>query len=149
MLWFHAKPSEGFSLLRDSLYWLHRYTSHPLAKYQYFCIRQKGHLIGIAVTRLFSSKANNQTVSIVEWMVDQSSSLGLLLLGILDFYKKAAVNYYYLWVEQSGKDSTLAMKNLFLLKRNAPIIFANTTLFQQLNNAEPTMNFYLGSADAI
>ena len=68
---------------------------------------------------------------------------------ILDFYKNSGVDFYYLWAQESSKEAIAALKNLFILKRNAPIIIANTKDAQFMRSSSKDINFYLGSSDAI
>lgn len=148
-LWGITKPNGGFSLIRDAQYWQHRYSEHPLANYTFFSARHDGKLVGVYVTRQFASGENKSSLSIVEWMVIDSYSFGHALAYMLDFHKYSKVDFYYLWAQESSKEAKNALKNLFLLKRMAPIILANTKLAQKVNSFTKNIRFYLGSSDAI
>ena len=148
-LWTRTKPRRGFSLVRDAAYWKHRYVEHPLASYSFFSVRKNGCLIGLSVTRLFSSEKDKSSISVVEWMTDNDVKFEYALSLILDFYKNSGVDFYYLWAQESSKEAIAALKNLFILKRNAPIIIANTKDAQFMRSSSKDINFYLGSSDAI
>ena len=148
-LWARTKPSKGFSLVRDAAYWKHRYVEHPLASYSFFSVRKNGCLVGLYVTRLFSSGKDKSSISVVEWMSGNDVKFECGLSLILDFYKNAGVHFFHLWAQEPSKDARAAVKSLFILKRNAPIIVANTKGARFMTSLSKDINFFLGSSDAI
>jgi hypothetical protein len=148
-LWLRIKPEFGFSLVRDALYWKHRYSDHPHAKYQFINFRRNGELVAVVVTRKFSSRADNSSVAVVEWMNEDGFQFGYILAVVMDLYKTSKVNYIYTWLQSSTKNSRIATRNLFAFKKQAPIIFADNSISRKLLASEKEVNFFLGSSDAI
>jgi len=148
-LWFNSKKKFAFSLVRDAIYWRHRYQDHPLAKYEYFCARDNGVLVGIYITRRFSSSQNKSSISVVEWMAGDEVKFGYALTTILNHYKRSRVDFFHLWAQDSSKEAKAAAKTLFLLKRVAPIIIANTKQARDIKATSYMISFFLGSSDAI
>jgi hypothetical protein len=78
-LWTRVKPDAGFSLIRYSAYWIHRYLDHPLAKYSTFSIRRRDVLVGLATIRLASITLGKPVLSLVEWMLEDNIPFDFLL----------------------------------------------------------------------
>jgi len=148
-LWIKNKKKFAFSLVRDAEYWQHRYKDHPLAKYEYFSARDNGDLVGIYITRKFSSSHNKSSISVVEWMAGDEVNFGHALATIINYYKNSRVDFFHLWAQESSKEAKAAAKTLFLLKRVAPIIIANTKKARDIKSASYMISFFLGSSDAI
>lgn len=148
-LWLNNIPNEGFSLIRDYSYWKYRFIDHPISNYQFFSFYQNKELVAIAVARKYSSRENNHSVAIVEWMHNRNFKFGHILCAVLDFYKKAEVNYFYTWLQAGGENSKIAQMNLFLVNKSAPIIFADNTSSKDLKDNKKNLSFFLGSSDAI
>ena len=148
-LWLSVRPSKGFSLVRDFLYWKHRYADHPHSKYQFISFYSDKDLIALAVTRKSISRLNNSAIAIVEWMNEDSFRFGQILASTLNLYKNSNVNYFYVWLQSLSHNASIANRNFFFLKKQAPIIFADNLISRDLLENEKDMIFFLGSSDAI
>ena len=148
-LWLGIKPEFGFSLVRDAIYWKHRYTDHPHSKYHFINFHRNGKLVAVVVTRKFVSRLDNSTVAVVEWMNEDGFQFGHILASVMNFYKTSNVNYFYTWLQSSANNSRIAMRSLFMLKKQAPIIFADNSITRKIVAGEKEVNFFLGSSDAI
>ena len=116
-LWLRIKPELGFSLVRDSLYWKHRYSDRPHIKYQFIKFHRNGELVAVAVTRKIVNNSDNVSVAIVEWMNEDGFKFGHILAVVMNLYKTSKVSYFYTWLQSSSKNSRIAMKNLFLIRK--------------------------------
>ena len=148
-LWIRLKPVKGFSLIRDAAYWRHRYLEHPIAKYTFFIIREKGHLVGVIVTRLFSVGGGKRVVSIAEWMNDEHIPFGYVLSTVMNYYRKSGVEVFNLWAERSARESIAAARSLFFSRGRVPIILADTPQARMLQTMAANSKFYLGSSDNV
>jgi len=148
-LWLRIKPELGFSLVRDSLYWKHRYSDRPHIKYQFIKFHRNGELVAVAVTRKIVNNSDNVSVAIVEWMNEDGFKFGHILAVVMNLYKTSKVSYFYTWLQSSSKNSRIAMKNLFLIRKKQPIIFSGNTISKNLIDSEKELNIFLGSSDAV
>lgn len=148
-LWLHLKPACGFSLIRDASYWRHRYLEHPIAKYNYFSIREKNSLVGIVVTRLHMIEDNKCYVSITEWMIKEHIQFGYILSMILEYYRNSGVDVFNYWADKSSEEARAAGKNLFVTRGKKPIIVADSPDGQLLLSMSSGIQFYIGSSDAV
>jgi len=148
-LWQSIRPKSGFSLVRDYLYWSHRYLNHPIASYRFFTIYKNGVLIAMATTRIFTTRKNNKSIAIVEWMTQENKIITYMLLNILKYFKKENANYYYYWSDKNCENAPFPKSNLFFIKDKVPIIFSGTREAKLLDKKGLLMSFYLGSSDAI
>lgn len=147
-LWARVKRDIGFSLVRDSAYWRHRYLDHPLAHYSIFSIRRHGVLIGIAAARLASITPEQPVLYLVEWMLEDDVPFGFLLSQILNAYKHKEVDSFKFWAKDKGKEAKASQYGLFAKRGRIPIIFANTEIGLEINAMKETFQFSLGSTDA-
>jgi len=149
-LWDDIKPQSGFSLIRDYSYWMHRYVKHPDMEYKFFEVRIRKQLAAIVVTRYFKVSNNKNAVAIVEWMMEDSKYFKLMLSNIVNYYKRSQIDYFYLWAEELGEYAKAAKNVLFVFKKKAPIIIANTeTAASDLIINSQSLSFFLGSSDAV
>ena len=148
-LWLRNKPIVGFSLVRDSSYWRHRYLEHPIAKYTFFSIVNNGVFSGVVVTRLHYTDSGKCYVSIMEWLVDEDTSFDFILTHILWHYRKSGVEMFNLWAEGLSKEARASKRGLFLSRERKPIIISNSESGKQLLDMSSDIKFYLGSSDAV
>jgi hypothetical protein len=148
-LWIRLKPVNGFSLIRDASYWRHRYMDHPIAKYNFFVIREGGQLVGVVVTRLFLAGGGKRVVAIAEWMNDERIPFGYVLSEVLNYYRDSGVESFNLWAGRSTQESRAASRSLFFSRRRVPIIFADTPQARSLQTMAANIKFYLGSSDNV
>ncbi len=148
-LWIRLKPVKGFSLIRDASYWRHRYLEHPIARYTFFNIRERGHLVGIIVARLFLVGGGKRVVSIAEWMNDESIPFSYILSEVINIFRDCGVEGFNLWAATSSKESRAATRSLFFSKGRVPIIFADTPQARLLQSMSANFKFYLGSSDNV
>ena len=147
-LWIRLRPVKGFSLIRDASYWRHRYLEHPIAQYTFFNIRERGHLVGIIVARLFLAGGGKRVVSIAEWMVDGQIPFGYVLSEILNYYKDSGVDIFNLWAERPIQKKAVA-RSLFLSSGGVHVILADTPVARSLQTTAAINSFYLGSSDNV
>jgi len=147
-LWIRLKPVKGFSLIRDASYWRHRYLEHPIAQYNFFNIRERGHLVGIIVARLFLASGGKRVVSIAEWMNDEHIPFGYVLSVVMNYYRDSGVEVFNLWAERPIQKRALA-RSLFLSRVGVHIILADTPDARSLQTKAAINNFYLGSSDNV
>jgi hypothetical protein len=147
-LWVRVKPDTGFSLVRDSAYWVHRYIDHPLAKYSIFSIRRHGFLVGIAAIRLASITNRKPVLSIVEWMLEDNIPFDFLLSQIIDACKHWEIDSFNFWAESNGKEAKASRYSLFVKRGRIPIIFAKTPVGNEICTMKNAFHFNLGSTDA-
>jgi len=149
LLWLRNKPTAGFSLIRDSLYWRHRYLENPIAQYTFFSIMNNGTFSGVVVARLHYIGNGKCYVSIAEWMIDEDISFDYVLANILWHYRKSPVEMFNLWADGSSKEARASMRSLFVSRGRKPIIIYNSDTAQQLQSMSSDIKFYLGSSDAV
>lgn len=149
-LWARIRPSKGFSLVRDFIYWRHRYLDHPLAKYNFCCIYRKGSLVGMAVVRLTMTTGEIPILFIVEWMLEDDVPFNYLLTNILQACKAWKIDAFKFWANGSGREGGLAWKNLFLKRSRVPIILFDSIAGRSLEKmSSDSFCFHMGSTDAI
>lgn len=149
LLWNKVRPTSGFALVRDAVYWRHRYLQQPLAKYDFHCLHERDKLIGIMVTRRVSVGQGRSVLYVMEWMFDgKDTLLRRALAEIVAKYRHLDVDAFSLWARESGEDAREVKRSLFFSKAgsNSPIILADTTAARRLKN---NFQFYLGSSDAV
>lgn len=147
-LWSRLKPVKGFSFIRDAAYWRHRYLENPIAQYTFFILREKGHLVGVIVTRLFSV-AGKRVVSIAEWMNDRHIPFGYAISVVINYYKDTGVEVFNLWAEGASLESKAAARSLFFSKHRVPIILADTPQARSLKSMVDNIKFYIGNSDNV
>jgi hypothetical protein len=148
-LWTRLKPGKGFSLVRDASYWRYRYMIHPIAKYNFFAIQEKGHLIGVAVTRLYSGAGGKRIVAVAEWMIEERIPFGYVLSMIMNHYRDSDAAMFILWAGKFIREGRAAVRCLFFPRRRVPIIIADTPHGRLLHDMSDNIKFYLGSSDNI
>jgi hypothetical protein len=148
-LWIRLKSVKGISLIRDASYWRHRYMDNPIAKYDFFVIRERGQLIGIVVTRFFLVGGGKRVVAIAEWMNDECIPFGYVLSEVLNHYRDSGVEVFNLWAARSTQESSAAARSLFFSIRRVPIILADTPQGRLLQGKAANFKFYLGSSDNV
>ncbi len=147
-LWARVKPNAGFSLVRDSAYWIHRYLDHPLAKYSVFSIRRRGVLVGVAAIRLASITPGKPVLSLVEWMLEDDIPFNFLLSQILDACKHWEFDAINFWAESNSQEAKASRFSLFAKRGRIPIIFAKTPICHEVCTMKNAFHFNLGSTDA-
>jgi hypothetical protein len=147
-LWIRLKPVKGFSLIRDASYWRHRYLEQPIAQYTFFNIRERGHLVGIIVARLFLASGGKRVVSIAEWMNDEDIPFGYVLSVVMNYYRDSGVEVFNLWAERPIQKRAVA-RSLFFSRVGVHIILADTPDARSLQTKATINNFYLGSSDNV
>lgn len=147
-LWKRVLPAKGFSLIRDAVYWQHRYNMQPLAEYRLFSIWDADILRGVIVARLYSGPDGKRVVSILEWMCDESVRFEYILAEVINSYDLSTVDVFNMWVDKDCNDAKSALKCLFLYRHDNPIIISDTLEGRSLEKALPDFKFYLGTADA-
>lgn len=148
-LWNRVKPTHGFSLVRDSAYWRHRYLDHPFAQYSFFSIRQRGKLAGIVVARFAVIADCKCVVYLAEWMLEDIVGFGYVLSSIMAHYRHTDVQTFNFWARHDSDEAQAAAKALFFYRNRVPIIFADSSRSRSLLDSVSEMKFYLGSADAV
>jgi len=148
-LWKKLKPQKGFSLVRDALYWRHRYFEHPLVKYIFFKIIKNEKVIGVVVTRMHYIGTNKKVVSISEWMLNEKINFGYVLSNIVFYFKRDDIDVFNLWLSASDSEAKKTGINYFFSKRRIPIILSNTSQSKKIENISSHIDFYLGCSDAI
>ena len=148
-LWDRLKPEIGFSLVRDSTYWLYRYTNHPLAEYSFVSLYENNILVGIVVTRLYSISDGKKIVSIAEWMCESRVGFGSILIEIVNYFRDFDIYYFNFWTGISSKEAKAARRNMFFSRKRIPIIFSDTEQVRSLFTKEFEMKIYLGSTDNV
>ena len=148
-LWDRLKPAIGFSLVRDSTYWLYRYTNHPLAKYSFVSLYENNILVGIVVTRLYSIGDGKNIVSIAEWMCESRVEFGSILIEVVNYYRDFDIYYFNFWTDKSSQEAKSARRNMFFSSKRIPIIFSDTEQVRSLFTKEFEMKIYLGSTDNV
>lgn len=148
-LWSRVKPAHGFSLVRDSAYWRHRYFGHPFAQYSFFGIRQHGELVGIVVTRFAVVADRKCVVYLAEWMLEDMVGFGYVLSSVMAHYRDTDVQTFNFWAQRGSCEARAAAKALFFYRNRVPIIFADFPQARTLLDTASEMKFYLGSADAV
>lgn len=148
-LWIRLKPDKGFSLIRDATYWAHRYLAHPIAKYSFISIREKGYLVGVIVTRVFLVGGGKRVVAIAEWMNHKHVPFGYVLSEVLKYYRDSGVEVFNLWAGRSTQESKAATRSLFLARGRVTIIFADTPQARLVQSMSANSKFYIGSTDNV
>ncbi len=148
-LWIQVKPTRGFSLVRDALYWRHRYLENPIAQYDFFSIRRQGKLVGIVVTRFAVATDSKRVVYLAEWMLEEQVEFGYVLSFIMAHYRHTEVQVFNFWARRGSREARAAAKALFFSRHRIPIILADTPQARSLQDAVTCMKFYLGSSDAV
>jgi len=148
ILWKTIQPETGFSLVRDYEYWLHRYISHPLAKYRFINLRKNGSLVALVVVRELICSQGRRVASIVEWMSCKQISIGYLLSETLSHIYKRETDYYYYYSSATDSMSLLSRGNFFFYNKEAPIIFLKNSLSEEICKNNKSFEFHLGSSDA-
>lgn len=148
-LWLRLKSPHGFCLVRDASYWRHRYIEHPLAKYEFLCIRDRNRLVGVVVTRFSSIADGRRVVAIAEWMNQENVPFGYVLSAILERYNASGAEVFNFWAQESSEEARAAVWSLFGSRHRTPIIFADTPQARSVRTTAKSMKFYLGSSDAV
>ena len=148
-LWNQVKPTNGFSLIRDAAYWVHRYIKHPLASYSIYSIYKDNELVGLVVTREIKTITGKLIVYIVEWLInDLIVPLEYLLYNLINIYKNGEIEALIFYGNGSLQKVNSLFKYGFLKDKKIPIIFANTPDAQLVKTFKKEFQFHIGSSDA-
>lgn len=148
-LWSRTKPVAGFSLVRNAAYWRHRYLTHPLAEYGFFCVRKNGELISLTVVRLVSLGGGRRVCSIVEWMSEEQVAFGYLLSQLVHACRNWEIDLFTFWTKAGGAEARAARFSLFSRRARVPVILANTSRGQAISGSTDKFQFFMGSTDAV
>ncbi|MBF0119178.1 MAG: hypothetical protein HQK79_10120 [Desulfobacterales bacterium] len=148
-LWIRLKPINGFSLVRDSSYWNHRYLGNPIAKYSFFIIREKKHIAGVVVTRFFLAGEGRRSVYIAEWMKDDKIPMYYLLSEVVNYYRDFDVEVFNFWCDKYVRARGYFSRNMFFFRQRVPIIIADTSFGRLTQNMDGNINFYRGTSDTV
>jgi len=149
-LWYSTRPQEGFSLVRDSRYWRHRYRDNPLCQYTLKSFRKNGALVGVVAMRETSQPGENKRVlSLIEWMAQPPLSFShLALLAFQDKVEGSeppdVINF---WAsrEMTGRDA----KRLFFSRRTHIPVILGPNSFGHTAASLSRFSFHIGSSDAL
>jgi hypothetical protein len=148
-LWDEVRPTIGFSLVRDSKYWVHRYKQYPLGIYSFFRVYDKERLVAFVVTRKATTNTGKKIVYIVEWMINESDLFEYIVYHIIDIYRKDEIDAFSFYASGSLFKGRYSIKYGFVKRNRVPIIFANTEEAQLLKKLNNDFHFYIGNTDAI
>jgi hypothetical protein len=148
-LWDRVKPVSGFSLIRDGVYWRHRYIEHPIAKYSFLTIREYTRLVGLIVVRYTMIEGGRRVAYLAEWMAESKINFGYLLNTTMAHYECSDVERFNFWASECGSESKAAACNLFFSRHRVPVIFADTPQARSVLRDPSKFYFFLGSGDAV
>lgn len=148
-LWTHTQPTKGFSLIRDSVYWRHRYEQNPLVLYTVFTFRLRGKLLGMMVCRVTEQESGKRVVSLVDWMAAHSLKMKTMVMLIADrIFEKHRPSVINLWLRDGSRAVNDLRWLLFLRRTKIPVIFGPTELSGNFKHIE-CFDFTIGSSDAM
>jgi len=149
ILWETEKPHIGLSLIRDSLYWRHRYLKHPINNYKIISIRINNSLCGIIALRIIRDEYGFGTVMISEWLVKKEISFRVLLKSLIRFFDDNKIKKYNFWVQFSIKSFFYSIINGFVPTSRIPIIFFQSRNFVKIRKDIKDFKFFMGSSDNV
>jgi hypothetical protein len=148
-LWNQVKPTNGFSLIRDSLYWNYRYFTYPADKYRTYTIQSSGKTCGIIITCIQKIAENTYRCCLVEWMLAPGISLQQILSEIIFCLRNEPIDHFVSYCNLESDDAKSFRKNLFKINAAIRITFCATGLVNAESFREKPFVFYMGNTDAI
>lgn len=147
--WKRVKPARGFSLVRDSRYWRHRYQEHPIVNYSFLCIWENEILVGLVVTRVATVGDGKRVAYLAEWLITERVDFSWILTTVIDYHRDSGIEMFNFWASSFSRPAKVARRNLFFSKHAIPIILANTDQARKVRSQPAAIQFYLGSTDAV
>ena len=148
-LWNDLKPKKGFSLVRDSKYWVYRYLNHPLYDYKILAIREENILKGIVALKIQKQENNDNIIIISEWMLCKNINFGIFLKLLFNHFKKIKIQKFNLWLRLFSKEFYYAITNGLFPSMRIPIIFFNSDEISNVKNNTKDMSFFIGNTDNV
>lgn len=148
-LWARNKPTSGFAIVRDAAYWEHRYLRHPIARYRFLTVRDRGSdlLRGIVVSRKLVADNGKAYGAVVEWMLDPSVGLAGPVSETVRSFRSDDIDLFYSYVTDRSEAARVFQRCLFIPRSPVRVIFAGTEEARGLNAEPDKFLFYLGSTD--
>lgn len=148
-LWVRVRPSKGFSLVRDFLYWNYRYFTHPERKYTTYTIRSAGLICGIVSICIHKVAFNTYRCYFVEWMIAPGHSLAQIISEIIFHLRNEPIDYFATYCDLTMTEADDFRMNFFEKGSKVSITFFSTDLLQPHTLINKPFRFYLGSTDAL
>jgi len=150
-LWQKLRFQMPIGLVRDAVYFKHRFAINPMAKYRFWSVYRADELCGLFVTRTVTHADRLASHHLVEWLIDP------LIKGVFRFMASEAVQElgnsktksYSCWTE-SDWGVQQGLKPLgFLARGKVPIIFHKDQQNQKLDESGTKFHFTLATSDNI
>ena len=150
-LWDRLKGQREFSLVRDRLYFQHRFFDHPLANYVVHTASRDGRIHGVMVTRVMKTGLGKRYCGIADWLVDASHArlFPLLLAHVIRAHDREPLDGFQLWCAPQGGERLMLHRLGFIRVGEAPIIFFQNAEGHDVLHTCPSLDFTLASSDNI
>jgi len=151
-LWETCKHEKEFSLVRDRLYFQHRFVDNPLVEYNIYECRKDGVLCGAMVTRICSLSREKKYCYIADWLFDESREFIfpiMLAHAIHDNYLKD-IHAFVVWAgETMAHISDFCKFGFFSTSTRIPIIFYLSNKGKKIIETQSCLDFTIASSDNI
>lgn len=148
-LWEITKPGSGFALVRDFLYWKHRYINHPLAKYIFFTVRSDNKVCGIIPVCIQKVAQDTYVCYLLEWMIAPGFYFDQILAEIIFQLKGEPISYFVTYCNPGAEDGLAFKRNFFKSGSKVNITFYNNSLINAESLHNIPFQFFMGSTDAV
>jgi hypothetical protein len=150
-LWKISEIGNDFSILRDDKWFRYRFLDHPIASYSVNVIRQHGSIVGIIVTRTFSTLSGRPFSYIADWLIKDRDPI-ILRAAIAQLIERNGpqnTDGFTVWLESDSAESRSLKRIGFVASGQSPIIFWNSPEFRSLRMTQPKFSFSIAASDNV
>lgn len=150
-LWDRLKGRREFSLVRDQLYFQHRFFAHPAATYRIHAASDQEELRGVMVTRRMRTRSGKRLLCVADWLVDASQPqlFPWLLTHAIHECDWNHLDGFELWCGSPAVYAAALRQLGFIRISESPVIFLQNVQGTAALNAGPDLDFTLASSDNV
>lgn len=150
-LWERLKYQNEFSLVRDQIYFQHRFFKNPLAEYEVYKVKHQGEICGVIVIRIRSQAKGEKNCFIADWFFDESKKylFPVMLAHVIHDQYSKKVNAFRAWSGENRIHTSVIRKLGFVPISKLPIIFFQGNEGKDLLETCLSLDFTIASSDNI
>jgi hypothetical protein len=150
-LWQKLKFQNDFSLVRDRIYFQHRFFDNPLAKYKIYKVSHKTEICGVIVTRVQSIAKGTKNCFIADWFYDKEKEILFPIMLAHAIHDNYSNNIYAFstWTGKTMAYNPIIRKFGFFPRSKSPIIFYQNNEGKELLKTCLSLDFTIASSDNI
>lgn len=105
-----------FAVVRDKIYFKWRYFDSPDNLFQVYKLEIDNELVGVVVLKIYEFSDGRKRGHIIDWLVEDSSSLSLVLKYSLDHFMGLGINHVTLWANANQNEDSCFELNGFVME---------------------------------